>query len=302
MNNQQITCFLTVAETLNFSTAAHRLYISQPAITYQIKSLERELGVTLFQRTTTSTTLTTAGQVFLKDARQLNTTYHQALKHIRELQELDHILFACPPTLINFDNDLFVMILKKVMQETKIPMEGQLITDPNESIQDLIAGKVHLAISASRFALPYQDKLRICPLFNCNNYVVLSPDHPLSHKASLSLEDLSNQTIYQIEEDTCYFPIIRRQLQSKGIPVTYRKIKNHDMVIPHIAMGYGVALSTIRFHQSDDILFLPLDTEDEITISLCSSRDNTSSALTYARQIIQDIFSDYRESASKATP
>ena len=295
MNNQQITCFLTVAETLNFTTAANRLYISQPSITYQIKSLEKELGVTLFHRTTTSTTLTKAGQIFLKDALQLDTLYRQAMEHIQNLQEPSHILIGCPPTLIDFDNDLFASIVKKVMKETHVTMEGRLVSSPSESVQDLIAGRIHLLISARRYALPYQSILRITPMFHCKHYAVLSPSHPLSYKDSLSLHDLTHQNLYEIEEDTCYFPIIREHLQNKGIPVTYHNFQSYAMAIPYVEMGHGIAFSTIQFHRSDHLLFLPLEIEDDIVIALCSLRSNTSHTLTYARQIIQDIFSDYRE-------
>lgn len=49
MNTFQLTCFLTVAETLNFLKAADWLNITQPAITHQIRSLEEELNVKLFR-------------------------------------------------------------------------------------------------------------------------------------------------------------------------------------------------------------------------------------------------------------
>ena len=58
MNTFQLTCFMTVAETLNFARAAERLNITQPAVTHQIRSLEEELEVKLFKRTTRLVELT----------------------------------------------------------------------------------------------------------------------------------------------------------------------------------------------------------------------------------------------------
>ena len=52
MNTFQLTCFLTVAETLSFVKAAKQLNVTQPAVTHQIHSLEEELNKQLFRRTT----------------------------------------------------------------------------------------------------------------------------------------------------------------------------------------------------------------------------------------------------------
>ncbi|MFR8087616.1 MAG: LysR family transcriptional regulator [Lachnospirales bacterium] len=71
MNTFQIDCFIQVAETLNFARAAERLNVTQPAVTHQIRSLEEELGVKLFRRTTRIVELTQEGILFLEDARNI---------------------------------------------------------------------------------------------------------------------------------------------------------------------------------------------------------------------------------------
>lgn len=71
MNTFQLTCFLAVAEYLNFAQAAQQLHVTHPAVSQQIKSLEKELNVTLFQRTTRSVKLTEEGRAFLRDAQQI---------------------------------------------------------------------------------------------------------------------------------------------------------------------------------------------------------------------------------------
>ena len=71
MNTIQLTCFLAVAETLNFARAAEQLNITQPAVTHQIRSLETELNTKLFRRTTRTVELTRAGFIFMSDARSM---------------------------------------------------------------------------------------------------------------------------------------------------------------------------------------------------------------------------------------
>ena len=71
MQLRQLEYFIAVAEHLNFTKAAQQFYISQTAVTLQIKALEEELGVTLFHRSNRKVELTPAGKTFLEDANAI---------------------------------------------------------------------------------------------------------------------------------------------------------------------------------------------------------------------------------------
>lgn len=71
MNIKQLKYFLVVAQERQITAAAHRLYIAQPPLSYQLKQLEKEVGATLFNRTAYGIELTDAGRRFQKYAEQI---------------------------------------------------------------------------------------------------------------------------------------------------------------------------------------------------------------------------------------
>lgn len=85
MTIDNLKCFILVAENLSFARAAETLYISQPAVTKQINSLEQELGVTLFIRSTRHVELTPAGMSFYKDAKDIVLKSQMAIDRVQRL-------------------------------------------------------------------------------------------------------------------------------------------------------------------------------------------------------------------------
>ena len=69
MDLRRLTCFLAVAEELNFSRAAQRLHMSQPPLSQQIRLLEQEMGAQLFERSRRAVALTPAGLLLQDKAR-----------------------------------------------------------------------------------------------------------------------------------------------------------------------------------------------------------------------------------------
>ena len=87
MNTQQLYYFVTAAETLNFSKAAEKCYISQTAMSLQIKSLEQLVGVPLFNRDQHHVELTAAGKIYLEEAREILRRSDEAVYLARSAAE-----------------------------------------------------------------------------------------------------------------------------------------------------------------------------------------------------------------------
>lgn len=79
----QLRCFIAMAEELNFTRTAKKLYISQTAVSYHIRALEKELGVDLFARTTRKVALTEVGKQFYRDIREAVHKIDDAYEAVR---------------------------------------------------------------------------------------------------------------------------------------------------------------------------------------------------------------------------
>src|SRR6202007_41886 len=83
MELRQIRSFLAIAETLHFGRTAEFIHLSQPALSLQIRSLEEEVGVRLFERNRRKTALTAAGAAFRDDAATALSQLEQAIRRAR---------------------------------------------------------------------------------------------------------------------------------------------------------------------------------------------------------------------------
>lgn len=110
MNTVQLECFVSVAEHLNFSRASESLHVSQPAVSHQIQTLENELGVKLFKRTSKSVELTEEGMLFLADARYILKTAFDAKERLGK--HMNHTAFD-----IGCHNMFEVNLLPSVFQQ-----------------------------------------------------------------------------------------------------------------------------------------------------------------------------------------
>ncbi len=83
MELRQIRSFLSIAETLHFGRTAELIHLSQPALSLQIRALEEDVGVRLFERNRRKTTLTAAGVAFRDDAARALSQLDQAIRRAR---------------------------------------------------------------------------------------------------------------------------------------------------------------------------------------------------------------------------
>jgi len=190
MNIRHLISFVAVAESLNFSRAAEELHVAQPAVSQQIRALETELGVDLFDRIGKKVTLTEAGRALLPHARQILNLVTQAENEVRERDQLKRgkTSLGAPPTVS-------IHILPERLMHFKQLWPGLEVTLREAGTQTLLSliedGKLDLAI-VSTDVLP--ESVEHTPFLEETYVLAVSPRHPfLGKRQTVKLADLSNE-------------------------------------------------------------------------------------------------------------
>ena len=177
---------MEVANFLNFSRAAERLRITQPAVSHQISTLEDELGVKLFHRTSKSVRLTPAGDLFTQYAGEILKLSRLSKARIKEPTQSapPRLVIGCRnPTELRF----LTPALERLRQERPevLPV---LRLIPFDSLENLLAeGEIHMIFSY-REAFPAKGRFR--ELARVPLVCICGPEHPLARKDALTLEQL----------------------------------------------------------------------------------------------------------------
>jgi DNA-binding transcriptional LysR family regulator len=187
MDIQSIKAFITVSETGSFSRAAESLFLTQPAISKRIQTLEHALGITLFDRIGKSVRLTEAGHALLPSCRRILdeiaesqriiSNLRQSTSGILSLATSHHIgLHRLPPVLREFASNYPEVELKLSFM------------DSEQACQQIINGTIEVAI----ITLPDEgnERLELQPVWHDPLCIVVSRHHALASEPSCTIKRL----------------------------------------------------------------------------------------------------------------
>ena len=194
MELRQLRLFLAVAETGNFTRAAERVYLSQPALSHRIHALEDELGVVLFERTPRGATLTPAGEALVEDARHLLSYAEASVRHVRRAGGITDDSLRVGFDFVEFGNVPPMPSLLGAFRE-RFP-EAQV------SIQTLVSEELERALVEERLDIgfmlgpPLSTDLGFYALLRGAYNVLLPTTHPLAtHEQVSPAELLANRLL-----------------------------------------------------------------------------------------------------------
>lgn len=237
MDTDQLLHFQSVAELRNFTHAAERLGLSQPALSRSIQRLEEELGQPLFDRKPRSVDLTDAGQLFLPRAQQILLTLEDCKAEICDDGKSGRIRVAAIPTIAPY-------FLPGLLQSFSADHpQAQLIVQEettDELMRQCKQGELDVAIVALPVPTRYVD---IEELFDEELTLVLSNGHPLTEKQQIRISDLDPYPFILLGEAHCLSDNIESFCRQKLVqPVAVERASQLVMVQELVSLGHGISM------------------------------------------------------------
>ena len=179
MQSRLLQSFLVVADKGSITEAASALNVSQPALTKSIKRLEQDLGVTLFDRTTTGVALTRCGSILQHHAKIMQNEYRHALARIHELQgrRIEAIRIGAGPIWLVAILPPIVARFQRENPGVGISLVGGVI---DTLVPDLLNGNLDIVCASLDF--PNRPEIAKHPLINVRHVLIADPSHPLSKR------------------------------------------------------------------------------------------------------------------------
>ncbi len=248
MELKQLTCFLRVAEQLNFSRAAESLYISQPSLSYHIAELERELGAELFVRDRRSVSLTSAGQALLGPARQLLDCASQLPAVIQQSQHQE-----CGSLRIGLDSteDHYecIGVTEAIAQfgQKNPGVELSVLRAPfTECADQVIYGELDAAVLILRHREHLPPDLASQPVYRSRVVMVVREDTGIETCA----EAVEQLDLLLVEDKPRGNSRVLRALENMKLAPSIRRVDSIPAGFVYTQMGKGIMLlSEVYFSQ-----------------------------------------------------
>lgn len=261
MELRHLRYFVAVAQEGNLTRAAARLFITQPALSRQMKDLEKLLGVTLFFRTASGMSLTPAGREFLPQARQITEQSAEAMLSMRRFTECRNSSLAIgyiAPALGSFLGAALQIFRQKHAQ-----IEIKLFElSPGRQIEALREGRLDIALigHADR---ELNREFQLMTIRRIALVAALNSAHPLAGRAAIKIRELQNETFIGLDETT--FPgrgeLVRSVCRRAGF--TPRIAHEADGLSSLLALigsnvGIGIMPDDVQQLPSSNVAFKPL--------------------------------------------
>jgi LysR family transcriptional regulator, transcriptional activator of the cysJI operon len=220
LENFRIRVFRTVAHHLNFSRAAEELLLTQPAVTQQVKALEDEFGVPLFDRSGGRITLTAGGKVLLPLADQMKEISDQAFAAVAETsgEQAGELAVGASQTIAQYLLPNFVAGFVKAYPRIQIIARSG---NTETMLDALLAHQIQLALIEG----PDRRKdLNIEPFFQDHMVLVVSPSHEWAEQ-EIDVEALKQQPLLMREFGSGSRRVVEKAIVAAGLQKKDLKIQ-----------------------------------------------------------------------------
>jgi DNA-binding transcriptional LysR family regulator len=290
MELRHLRYFVAVAEELHFGRAAERLYMAQPPLSQQIRQLENEIGVTLFERTNRRVQLTEAGQVFVEEARSILERVDQAVVRAQRAERGESGWLG-----VGFVASATFGILPDILRRFR-----ECYPDVELVLLELFGGEHGQALREKRihvgFArLPGEEEGVVLETVAREPLLVALPSsHRLSPHTTVRLKELADEPFIQFppQPQSHYAEYVIRLCQSAGFtPNVVQKTGALATAVSLVAAGIGVALvpASVENLRRSGVLYRPIaEPSPTIELTMAYRQQDPSPILPHFLEITRE--------------
>lgn len=292
MNTFQLECFLAVANSLSFATAAKQMNVSQPAVTHQIKSLEDEVGSKLFYRSTRSVRLTADGEAFITDAKSILAIEKQAKLRFRSSEKpIEKLSVGCA-------NHIQLGMLSNALSEIKseIPkLYPHLMVAPYEQLFQFL-GTEHLDLIFGVYdSNSVMTGTKYKELLQSELVCICKCDHPISGKKIIKRSDLLNEELIFCDPMSLAPEISKYQLSiaegKRPSDIHFCSSSSASYVLARA--GYGTAFLPDLLIPSDPyVIKIPIENAPKLSFGMFYKPSSSDSIVKRFILIASECFND----------
>lgn len=293
----QLEYFIAVAEELHFGKAADKLNISQPPLSQQIKKLEDNLNIKLFNRTKRRVELTNSGQLFLQDAYKILEQVEMATDKLKQSSngEIGELVLGYSSYSIF---DILPMILKefyKLYPNINLKLKHMSTSEQEAAFQN---SEIHVGLLCPPIN---QKELHLDVIYSQPFVVALPSDHPLvnrGEKHSLNIRELSNYPFIMTPRSIgrgYYDRIINICFDGNFSPQVVQEVNELHELISLVSTGLGISIvpkSLTQFNK-DNVTYMMLNNDNYLveTALVCKSNETSKIVFNFleiAKKILRD--------------
>ena len=258
----QLSSFVAAAEEMHFGRAALRLNMTQPTLSRQIQALERALRVELFERANRTVKLTSAGRIFLPEAKRILAMTETATNWTRRAWQGEagvvRLGFVASSAFVDLP-DILRQAMKDLPGVQILLKEGTTKAQKDALLSDMIdVAILRPPIDHSKFGVY---RIRTEPFF-----AALHADDPRTAKSKLTLQDFDRQNyiMYSVEGASYSHDMLTGMFDRAGVaPIMVHHLDQNHSILSLVSAGLGAALvpeSVTRLGFAN-VVFRPVTTE-----------------------------------------
>ncbi len=242
MNLNFLRTFICVVEEGNYSRAANRLHLSQPAVSMQMQTLAEDLGVELFRRRGHRVELTEGGAILFDKAREVLRLWQKTVHQLEGLRLRLQGRLELGASTVPGDYLLPLRLCEFYRLHPDLEVRMQ-VAPSQEIVQQLAAGRLDLAVVGYK---PEEAGLESEVLFRDELVAIVSPDHDLASRKFITVEDLLGNPFLQRIRGSATRQVLDNALEAKGINPSELKVVmelgSSRSLLEAAAQGLGLAV------------------------------------------------------------